>query len=430
MQVSVETGDGLTRRLKVELPTEEIEQEIEKRLQNHARSIRLPGFRPGKVPMRLLRQRYGDSMRLEVFSERVEASYPQAIAESELRPAGRPEIEPDLDLAARRYAYVAEFEVLPDVELASLEGRSLARPQVDLTEADVDETIERLRQQRKRWESVERTAETGDRLTVDFDGQVDGEPFEGGRGEEVRIEIGAGRFIPGFEDQLIGASAGDERSVQVSFPETYPQASLAGKPAAFKVKVKTVEAPSLPEVDAEFITEFGVNDGDLERFRADVRANLERERSERIKARVKNQVMDLLLEANPISVPSALVAREVESLRQQMQQQLGGGGAGIELPDELFADNARRRVALGLIVGEVVKANALSPGADRIRSAVEETAASYDDPKAVIDYYYADRERLATVESMVLEDLVVEHVLDQIEVTDEPISFSELASQQ
>ncbi|MEA1050271.1 trigger factor [Lamprobacter modestohalophilus] len=429
MQVSVETGDGLTRRLKVELPAEDIEQEIEKRLQNIARSARMPGFRPGKVPLRVLRQRYGDSMRLEVFGERVEASFPQAIAESELRPAGRPEIEPDLDQTVGRYAYVAEFEVIPEVTLTSLEGRTLARPQVEVTDTDVEETIERLRQQRKRWEAVERASETGDRLTVDFDGQVDGEAFEGGQGEGIQIEIGAGRFIPGFEDQLVGASAGDERSIDVTFPEDYPKSSLAGKPAQFKVRVKTVEAPNLPEVDAEFVAEFGVDDGDLERFRADVRANLERERSERVKARIKNQVMDLLLEANPIMVPSALVANEIESLRQQMTQNLGAGSE-FKLPDEIFADNAQRRVALGLIVGEVVKANELTPDPERVRSSVEEMAATYDDPQAVIDYYYADRQRLATVESVVLEDLVVERVLEQIEVTDEPISFSELTSQQ
>ncbi|MCF7977585.1 MAG: trigger factor [Chromatiaceae bacterium] len=429
MQVSVETGDGLTRRLKVELPAEDIEQEIEKRLQNIARSARMPGFRPGKVPLRVLRQRYGDSMRLEVFGERVEASYPQAIAESELRPVGRPEIEPDLDQAVGRYAYVAEFEVLPEVTLTSLEGRTLARPQVEVTDTDVEETIERLRQQRKRWEAVERAAETGDRLTVDFDGQVDGEAFEGGQGEGMQIEIGAGRFIPGFEEQLVGASAGDERSIDVTFPEAYPKKTLAGKPAQFKVRVKTVEQPSLPEVDAEFVAEFGVDDGDLERFRADVRANLERERSERVKARIKNQVMDLLLEANPITVPSALVTDEIESLRRQMTQNLGAGSE-FKLPDEIFADNAQRRVALGLIVGEVVKANELTPDPERVRSSVEEMAATYDDPQAVIDYYYADRQRLATVESVVLEDLVVERVLEQIEVTDDPISFSELTSQQ
>lgn len=427
MQVSVETGDGLTRRLKVDLPAEEIEQEIEKRLQNYARSARLPGFRPGKVPLRMLRQRYGNSVRMEVFGERVEASWPQAIAEAELRPAGRPEIEPELDQDAGRYGYVAEFEVFPELELQSLEGRTVTRPVVEVTEADVDETIERVRQQRKRWESVERAAAEGDRVIVDFEGRVDGEPFEGGAGEDIQVEIGAGRFIPGFEEQLLGAVAGDDRSVEVEFPEDYQQSALAGKPAAFAVKVKAVEAPVLPDVDADFVKEFGVEDGDLERFRSDVRNNLERELKQRVKSKVKDQVMDALLEANPLTVPSALIADEIEALRQQATQNFGG--AKISLPDELFADSARRRVMLGLIIAEVVKQNELEADSDRVRAALEEMASAYDDPKGVIDYHYADRQRLAGIESMVLEDLVVEHLLEQLQVVEEPTSFSDLTSQ-
>lgn len=430
MQVSVETGDGLTRRLKVELPAEEIEQEVDKRLQNYARSARLPGFRPGKVPLRMLRQRYGDSVRMEVFGEHIKATYPQAIAEAELRPVGRPEIEPDLDRTAGRYGYVAEFEVMPELTLTALDGRSVNRPRVDITEADVDETIEHMRQQRGRWEPVERVAAKGDRLTLDFEGQIDGEPFEGGRGQDVQLEIGAGRFIPGFEEQLLGASVGDEPVLEVTFPDDYQQTALAGRSARFKAVVKRVEEPILPELDAKFVAEFGIEDGDLERFRADVRANLERELVKRVKAKVKQQVMDALLEANPLPVPAALLAEEIESLRQQMLQNLGGAGSGVQLPDALFADNARRRVALGLIIAEVIKQRELAPDPERVRATIQEMAASYDDPQAVIDYHYADRQRLAAIESVVLEDLVVEHLLEQLQVTDEPISFSELAAQQ
>jgi trigger factor len=416
--------------LKVELPAEEIEQEIEKRLQHYVRSARLPGFRPGKVPLRMLRQRYGESVRLEVFSERIEASLPQAITEAELHPVGRPEIEPDLDQAAGRYGYVAHFEVMPELTLNSLDGRSVNRPQVEVTEADVDETLERLRQQRKRWEPVERVAASGDRLTLDFEGRIDGEPFEGGRGEDVQLEIGAGRFIPGFEEQLIGASVGDEPVIDVTFPEDYQQAALAAKPAQFKVVVKGVEEPILPALDAALMAEFGIEDGDLERFRADVRVNLESQLAQRVKAQVKHQVMDVLLEAHPLPVPAALLAEEIESLRQQMMQNLGGAGSGIQLPDELFADNARRRVALGLIIGEVIKQQELAPDPERVRATLQEMAASYDDPQAVIDYHYAERQRLAAIESVVLEDMVVEHLLEQLQVIDEPTSFSELTSTQ
>ncbi len=428
MQVSVETGDGLTRRLKVELPAEEIEQEIDKRLQTYARSARIPGFRPGKAPLRMLRQRYGDSVRMEVLSERIEASFPQAVAEAELHPAGRPEIEPDIDRSAGRYGYVAEFEVLPELSLAALDGYSVTRPVVEVTDADVEETIERLRQQRKRWESAERAAVNGDRVMLDFEGRVAGEPFEGGQGEDVQVELGAGRFVPGFEEQLVGVTAGDRTTVDVTFPEDYPQSALAGKAARFDVIVKTVEEPILPALDAAFVSDFGVEDGDLERFRSDVRANLERELAQRVKTKVKNQVMDVLLQANPLTLPAALIADEIEALRQQAVQNLGG--AKIELPDELFRDNAQRRVALGLIVGEVVKQQQLSPDTERVRAAVEEMAATYDDSQAVIDYYYADRQRLTAVESVVLEDLVVERLLEQVQVSAEPTSFSDLTAQQ
>jgi trigger factor len=414
--------------MRVDLPAEEIEQEIEKRLQSYARSARLPGFRPGKVPLRMLRQRYGESVRMEVFGERVEATLPQAVAESALRPAGRPTIEPDLDTSAGRYSYVAEFEVLPEIALASLEERSITRPVVEITDADVDGTIERLREQRKEWEAVERPAASGDRLTVDFEGRLDGELFDGGKADGAKIEIGAGRFIPGFEDQLVGAAPGEERSVEVTFPEDYPKAELAGKLAIFSVVVKEVEAPVLPEVDADFIREFGVEDGDIERFRSDVRTNLERELSQRVKAKVKGQVMDVLFEANPVTIPKALIDDEIESLRQQMTQNLGG--SKVKLPDELFAENAERRVALGLIMGEVVKANELMPDAERVRAAVEEMASTYDDPQAVTDYYYAERERLASVESVVLEDQVVDLLLEQLQVKDETISFADLTEQQ
>lgn len=428
MQVSVETGDGLTRRMKVDLPAEEIEQEIEKRLQSYARSARLPGFRPGKVPLRMLRQRFGDSVRMEVFGERVEASFPQAVAQAELRPAGRPDIEPDLDKAVGRYSYVAEFEVLPEIELASLEAHSVTRPLVEVTDADIDKTIESLREQRKRWESVERSAADGDLVTVDFEGRIDDEPFEGGSAEGAKVELGAGRFIPGFEEQLVGVADGDECSIEVTFPEDYQNSELAGKPAVFSVTVKSVEAPVLPDVDAEFLREFGVEDDDMDKFRADVRANLERETSQRVKTKVKTQVMDALLEANPLTVPGALISDEIESLRKQMTQNFGG--AKVELPDELFADNARRRVALGLVIGEVIKQHQVTPDPDQVRAAVEEQAATYDDPQAVIDYYYADRERLASVESMVLEDQVVELLLEQLQVSDESTSFAELTAKQ
>jgi trigger factor len=378
------------RQIKVELPAEEIEQEIDKRLRELARSARLPGFRPGKVPMKILRQRFGDSVRGEVFGEQVQASFPRAVTEVDLRPAGLPEIEAEIDQAAGRYGYRAKFEVLPEVELAPLAGNSVARPVAEVTDTDVDAMVERLREQRKTWRAAERAAADGDRVKVSFQGTVDG----------------------------------DERSVEVTFPEQYQEDSLAGKPARFEVQVKEVQEAVLPDLDADFVSAFGVADGDLERFRADVRGNMERELAQRVKSRIKNQVMDLLLDVNPIDLPDVLIAQEVQALKEQTRQSVGGGA--FELPDELFTDSARRRVGLGLIVAELVKRHNLTADADKVRAAVEELAATYEDPQAVIEYYYADRQRLSSVESLVLENQVVDFVLGEVDVTEETTSFDAL----
>jgi len=425
MQVSVEAADGLERRIKVELPADEIEQEVDKRLRDVGRSARLPGFRPGKVPMKVLRQRFGDSVRGEVFGERIQSSFPEAVAEAELKPVGMPEIEPEIDRAERRYSYIAKFKVLPAIEPVSLADKTVSRPVAEVTDADVDTMIERLREQRKTWNAVDRPAAAGDRVRLSFQGTIDGEPFEGGSGEEVAVDIGAGRMIPGFEEQLTGAAAGDERAIETTFPDDYHRKELAGKPAHFNVQIKEVQEPVLPEVDADFASALGIADGDIERFRSDVRANMERELAQRIKDKVKSQVMDLLVEAHPVHLPEVLIAEETKALKEQMRQNVGAG-ADLELPDELFADSARRRVALGLIIAELVRRHNLQTDPERVRQTVSQLAAAYEDPQAVMHYYYSDAERMKSVESLVLEERVVEHVLAAVEVTEQPMSFEEL----
>jgi trigger factor len=421
MQVSVEAGDGLVRRMRVELPAAELEQEVEKRLQDFRRSARLPGFRPGKVPLKLLRQRFGESVRSEVLGEQIKSSFPRAVEQERLRPAGRPQIEPVVgaDDGAPTYAYHAEFEILPEIQPASLAGRKLTRPVAEVTDADVDQMIERLRRQRQSWEPADRAAADGDRLTVSFQGTVDGEPVPNANAEDLKVELGAARLFPGFDSQLVGAAAGDEREVLVDVPEGSGDEKLAGKQITFAVQVKGVEAPVLPDVNAEFVRGFGVDDGDIERFRSDVRNNMSRELNQRIKAKVKDQAMDLLFEANPIDLPQTMVNEEINALREQTSE----GGGKFQLPDELFAQAARRRVALGLIVAELVKQHALHPDRDRIRAAVEEIAATYEDPESVIRYYLADESRLESVRSLVMEDMVVEHILNEADVEDEPSTF-------
>ncbi|MGB5736194.1 MAG: trigger factor [Thiohalocapsa sp.] len=428
MQVTVETGEGLARQMTVELPPEEIEQEVDKRLQEVARNARLPGFRPGKVPMRVLRQRFGDSVRGEVFGDKVQSSFSEAIAKEELRPAGMPEIEADIDKAARRYAYTAKFEVLPQITLCGLEGKSIQRPVADVVDSDIDDMIARLREQNKEWVDVERPAANGDRVTASFQGSIDGESFPGGNAEDVPLELGSNSMVPGFEEQLIGVSAGDERDIDVTFPADYQKEELAGKQARFSVTVKAVAEPVLPEVDEAFVSRFGVEDGDVEKFRADVRSNMGRELKQRIESKLKEQVMDALIEANPFDLPAVLVAEEIKVLKGQARQAVGGGT--FELPDELFADSAKRRVALGLIVAEIVKQHELAPDAARVRASVEEMAATFETPQSVVDYYYADRQRLAQVESMVMEEMVVERMLEQADVQDEPTTFAAMTEAQ
>ncbi len=424
MQVSVESGEGLERRMRIDLPFEQIQGEVDKRLQSLARSARLPGFRPGKVPMKLLRQRYGEQVQQEVFGELVQSTFSEAVASESLRPAGMPHIEPHIDRETRSFAYTAIFEVLPQIELSDLSGKQVKRPVAEVMDADLEAMLERLRTQRKTWEPVDRLSQSGDRLTIAYAGTIDGEAFPGGTSEESQIEIGSGRMIPGFEDGLIGASAGESRTIHVTFPEDYQAEHLAGKPARFEVTVKAVSAPVLPELDAELARAFGIEDGDLERLRADVRTNMERELRERLKARAKERVMDLLLESNAIDIPSALVAEEVRALKEQMREKLGGGR--MELPDNLFEESARRRVTLGLIIAEIVKRHEIAADPARVREAVQEMAATYEDPQEVVDYYFADRQRLASVESLVLEDQVVDWVLTQVAVEDESMSFAQV----
>lgn len=426
MQVSVEAGEGLERRMKIELPFEQIAVEVEKRLQQLGRSARLPGFRPGKVPMRLLRQRFEDRVRQEVFGEQVQSSFLEALTQESLNPAGMPQIEPDIDLDAQRFGFTAIFEVMPEFELASLSGRVLKRPVCELTDADLEEMIERLRNQRKTWAAVDRPCQNGDQVTISFAGTVDGEAFEGGASSGFKLELGAGRMIAGFEDGLIGASVGEQRTLDLTFPDPYQAAHLAGKPVRFEVTLDAVAEPQLPAVDAEFAQAFGVEDGDVERFRADVRANMERELKQRLEARTKEQVMDLLFEANPIDLPQAPVQGEMQSMAEQMEQALGGGK--LNLPASLFESGARRRVALGLILGKIIKDRELKVDAARVRERVEQLAATYEHPQAVIDYYYGDRSRLGTVETVVLEEQVVELVLTQVTVEDETIGFAELTN--
>ena len=424
MQVSVEAGEGLERRMRVHLPFEEVSTEVEKRLQQLARRAKLPGFRPGKVPMKVLRQRYNEQLHQEVFGDMVQKSLFEAFGQESLQPVGMPHIEPDLDIAAGRMGFTAIFEVMPEIELASVSDKVVKRPVSELTDADLDSMIQRLREQRKTWEAVERPAQTGDQLSIGFVGTVDGEPFEGGTTNGFKLELGSGRLIPGFEDGLIGATVGETRVLDLTFPDPYQAEHLAGKPVRFEVTVDSIAEPHLPEIDTEFVKNFGVEDGDVERFKADVRRNMERELKERLTARTKERVMDMLHEANPIELPKSLIQSEMRAMAEQMRQALGGGQ--MQLPPGMFESGAKRRVALGLILGQIIRDNEIKADPARVRETVERMASSYEHPQQVVDYYYADAERLSSVQGLVLEEQVVDLMLEQAQVEDEPLTFAQL----
>lgn len=427
MQVSVEAGEGLERRMRVTLSAEQFDEEVEKHLKGIARTAKLPGFRPGKVPLNMLRRRYGGQVQGEVFGELVESSFSEAVRQESLRPAGRPAIEPEINLEEKVYGYTATFEVLPQIELKPLEGVSVKRPSAEVTEADVDDMFERLRRQRQTWQPVDRSAQEGDQVRVSFQGTVDGEPFDGGQGTNVPVVLGAGMMIEGFEAGLIGAAKGEERTLSLAFPDDYRVHKLAGKAASFNITVESVAEPRLPEVDEAFARALGIADGDLDRLRRDVRQNMERELKQRIQAKVKNQVMDALIENNPIELPKVLVQEEIASLKQQARTNVGVSGT-LELPDRLFEDQASRRVALGLIIAEIVKAQGLTADPKRVRETVEDMATSYEDPKEVVDFYLGNREQRASIESLVLEDQVVDWVLGQVRVEAEPSTFKDLTA--
>jgi len=424
MQVSVENGEGLERRMTVDLEPERIETEVEKRLREFSRSARVPGFRPGKVPMKILRQRYGGQVHREVFGELIGTSFSEAVVEKELQPTGTPQVEPDMDESARRYAYTAMFEVLPQFELGSLDSKTLKRPVAEVTEVDVEAMLTLLRKQQRTWVAVERPARLDDRLMISYTGTLDGEPFEGGSAEDIQVELGIGRMLPGFEEGLVGVRTGDERQLDLRFPDQYPSEDLQGKPVVFSVRVSEVAEPVLPELDVDFVRGFGFPDGDLDELRSDLRRNMERELKERIHARVKEQVMDLLLETNRIELPESLILQEIVTFKQRVRRDVGNDS--FELPDDLFRDRAERRVALGLIIGEIIKVNGIEVDPERVREAVKALASTYEDPQQIVDYFYTDRDRVASMEALTLENQVVDWVLERITVVDEPATFEEL----
>ena len=431
MRVSVETTSGLERRLTVGVPADRVDTAVDKRLQEAARNVRLPGFRPGKVPMRVMQQRFGAGVRQEVLGEVISQSFQEAVISENLRPAGQPSIEARKMDVGQDVEYTATFEVFPTVEVSTLDDLSVEKPVADVTDADIDDIVEVFRKQQGKLVTAERAAAEGDTVVIDFEGFRDGEAFEGGAGEGTSLELGSGRMIPGFEDGLVGASAGEEKVLKLTFPEDYQNEDLAGADVEFKVQVKEVQELELAPVDAALFAQYGLEEGTEEEFRAEVKQNMERELRNAIEASVKNQVMDAVVAAHDdLELPASLIAQEVNAMRQQMFQQFGGGAPqdmdlSSVLPDEMFSEQAERRVKLGLVVAEMIGQFELTAEPAKVREAIEDIASTYQDPEEVINWYYSENEQLAGIESRVLEDAVVEKLLSTATIAEVECSYQD-----
>lgn len=431
MRVSVETTSGLERKLTVGVPAEEVDSAVDKKLAEAAQNVRLPGFRPGKVPMSVMKQRFGPGVRQEVLGDVINQSFQEAVMTESLRPAGQPSIEAKSVESGKDIEYVATFEIYPTVSLNEIKDFEVTRLSCEIGESDVNDIIEVFQKQQGQLVDMDRAAEGGDTLTIDFEGFKDGEAFEGGSGTDTALELGSGRMIPGFEDGLVGASAGDERTLELTFPEDYHSEELKGAAVEFKVVVKAVKALELAELNAELFASYGVEGDDVDAFRAEVQKNMERELKGAIDAHVKQQVMDAIIEAHPeLEIPQSLISQETDALRGQMFQQFGGGispdmDLKSILPDEMFSERAETRVRLGLLVSELVQDLGVRAEPNKVRELIEEIASTYQDPEEVINWYYEDNNQLMGIESRVLEDAVVDKLLEQASVTEEVTGYQD-----
>ena len=426
MQVTVETTQGLERRMRVEIPEERVRSEIDKKLGDLARSVRIPGFRPGKAPVKVVARRYGRQVRDEVVGGLVQESLIDALSQEQLRPAAAPRIAP-LETTAG-VSYTATFDVLPEIVLPQFETIEITRPVAEVMDEDVARMLETMRAQRRTWRTVERAAASTDRVVVNLEGFVDGESVDEASATDLPVALDEGRMVDGFEDALIGVQAGEDRTLELNFPQNYPE-HLAGKPVTFNVEVHRVEEPELPELDDAFAESFGVSEGGLDTLRGEVRANMERELADGLRRTLKQHVMEALIAGNEIELPESMVRDEVARAMQRRQEDLARSGIDsqqVELTPDMFDEPVRRRISLDLLVAEIVKEHRIELDHARVRARVESIASTYQDPARILDWYYSDRERLSGIESLVFEDQVVDWILEHAQVVDEPTSFDRI----
>ncbi|WP_298441212.1 trigger factor [uncultured Ferrimonas sp.] len=432
MQVSVETTQGLERRMTITVAAADFEPKVTEEMKKESKRVRLDGFRPGKVPMSVFKKRFGASIRAQVLGDVMQNSFFKAVMDEKVNPAGMPRFEPIDTNEGQDLQFAAVFEVYPEVELAGLDAIEVEMPTCDVTDADLDNMLETLRKQHAEFNAVEREAGDNDRVKMNFAGTIDGEEFEGGKSEGFDLVIGSGRMIPGFEEGVKGHKAGDEFTIDVTFPEEYHAENLKGKAAQFAITLIEVSEQVLPELNDDFVVKFGIAEGGVEALKAEVRKNMERELKQALKTATKTQVIDGLLKANDVAIPSALIAQEVNVLRQQAMQRFGGAQAQNmpELPAELFEEDAKRRVQVGLLLGEVIKTKELKVEDERVNVLISEMATAYEDPQEVVDYYAQNDEMMQNMRNVALEEQAVDALLAEAKVTEKAVNFEEFMNQQ
>lgn len=432
MEATTAQANDLERRVDLSIAVSNVEKEMEQRLKRMGKNMKMSGFRPGKVPFSIVKQQHGDQARHEVLSEELDRVFGEAVATQKMRVAGYPRIEPKVTESKTHLEFSAIFEVYPEITLGDTSTAEIERPVLEVSDAEIDKTLDILRKQRVSYVDTDRAAAVEDRVVIDFLGKKDGEPFQGGQATDYPFVLGQGMMLPDFEKAVEGAKVGESKTFDLAFPDDYHAKDLAGQTVQFEITVKQVQAPKLPEIDAEFAIGMGIADGDITKMRSEIEANLKREVKRRIEAKIKDQVMEALIKANPISLPSSLVEMEIQRLMQAARQdmeQRGMKNADFPIQPEWFTEQAKRRVTLGLILAELVKTEKLQATPEQVRAMVEETAQSYEQPEEIIRWYYAQPQRLGEVEGVAIESNVVEWVLSKAKVTDKAAAFDELMGQ-
>jgi len=427
MQVSVETTQGLERRATITVPAETIDNEVKRLLKDEYRHRRINGFRKGKVPPHVLQKLYGKEARSRAASNLMQSKYFEAIMQEKINPAGAPSIEPKVNEAGKDLEFVATFEVYPEVKVAGLDSIKIEQPDVTVTDKDVEKMLETLQKQHATWNAVKRKSKKGERITIDFAGSIDGEAFDGGKATDFALELGEGRMIPGFEDQVIGMKAGEEKTIKVTFPDDYHAENLKGKEAEFAIVAKQVEERELPELNDDFVALFGVKEGGVDALKAEVRKNMERELKNTVKSKVKEQVLKGLVETNEVDLPKSMIDQEVDALRRQAMQRFGNNQANMpELPANLFEEQAKERVKVGLLLGEVIRGNELKVDDAKVDEIIATNASAYEDPQEVIEYYKGNQEMMQQVRNVALEEQAVDFILGKAKVTKKKAAFDDL----